>query len=64
MASILNDCINNKVYTAKQFVIKQQEFKSSKKLNRQNKKEKEKFEYEEVNFTNEEEYKKKILGKG
>lgn len=64
VTGILNDCINNKVYTAKQFKIKQEEFKSSKKLNRQNKKEKEKFEYEEVNFMNEEEYKKKILGKG
>lgn len=64
VTGILNDCINNKVYTVKQFKIKQEEFKSNKaQINETNKK-KEKIEYEEVQFTNEEEYKKKILQKG
>lgn len=64
VTGILNDCVNNNVKTSKQFKIKQEEFKSNK--NQTNKKDKteEKIEYEEVDFTNEEEYKKKILGKG
>lgn len=64
VTGILNDCINNKVYTAKQFKIKQEEFKSNKTQIQKNNKTKEKVEYEEVEFTNEEEYKEKILGKG
>ena len=63
VTGILNDCINNKVYTAKQFKIKQEEFKSNKTIHK-NSKTKEKIEYDEVDFTNEEEYKEKILGKG
>lgn len=61
---ILNDCLDNQVYTAKQFKIKQEEFKSYKKQKTKSNKIKEKNEYEEVDFTNEEEYKQKILGKG
>lgn len=64
VTGILNDCINNKVYTAKQFRIKQEEFKSNKNNQIKQLKPKEKVEYEEIDFTNEEEYKKKILGKG
>lgn len=64
VTGILNDCINNKVYTAKQFKIKQEEFKSNKTQTHQSNKTKEKIEYEEVDFSNEEEYKEKILGKG
>ena len=64
ITGILNDCINNKVYTAKQFKIKQEEFKSNKTNTHQSNKTKEKIEYEEVDFLNEEEYKEKILGKG
>ena len=64
ITGILNDCINNKVYTAKQFKIKQEEFKSNKTNTHQSNKTKEKIEYEEVDFSNEEEYKEKILGKG
>ena len=64
VTGILNDCINNKVYTARQFKIKQEEFKSNKTQIQKNNKTKEKVEYEEVEFTNEEEYKEKILGKG
>lgn len=61
---ILNDCLDNQVYTAKQFKIKQEEFKSNKNNQTKRLKTKEKIEYEEVEFTDEEEYKKKILGKG
>ena len=57
ITGILNDCINNKVYTAKQFKIKQEEFKSNKTNTHQSNKTKEKIEYEEVDFLNEEEYK-------
>lgn len=64
VTGILNDCINNKVYTARQFKIKQEEFKSNKTQIQKSNKTKEKVEYEEVEFTNEEEYKEKILGKG
>lgn len=64
VTGILNDCINNKVYTAKQFRIKQEEFKSNKNNQVKQLKPKEKVEYDEIDFTNEEEYKRKILGKG
>ena len=64
VTGILNDCINNKVYTAKQFRIKQEEFKSNKNNQVKQLKSKEKVEYDEIDFTNEEEYKRKILGKG
>ncbi len=63
VTGILNDCINNKVYTEKQFRIKQEEFKSNKNNQVKQLKPKEKVEYDEIDFT-EEEYKKKILGKG
>ncbi|MBR3002893.1 MAG: helix-turn-helix domain-containing protein [Clostridia bacterium] len=59
VASILNDCINNKVYTAEQFKIKQQEFKSNSSQSTKKAKTTEKVEYEEVTFT-EEEYNKII----
>ena len=62
VVSILNDCCNNNIKTAQKFNIKQKEFKSNK--NSTNKmKSKEKVEYEEVEFTDEDEYKEKILGK-
>ena len=64
VTGILNNCINNNVYTVKQFKIKQEEFKSNKTNTHQSNKTKEKIEYEEVDFSNEEEYKEKILGKG
>ena len=64
VTGILKDCINNKVQTAEQFRIKQEEFKINKTKPTKNKKTEEKIEYEEVEFTNEEEYKKKILEKG
>lgn len=64
VTGILNDCINNKVYTVKQFKIRQEEFKSNKTQTHQSNKAKEKVEYDEVEFSNEEEYKEKILGKG
>lgn len=63
VVSILNDCYNNNIKTVKQFYIKQKEFKSN-NISNNKKKTKENIEYEEVNFTDEEEYKKKILGKG
>ncbi len=64
VTGILNDCINNKVYTVKQFKIRQEEFKSNKTQTHQSNRTKEKVEYDEVEFSNEEEYKEKILGKG
>lgn len=59
VTGILNDCINNKVYTAKQFKIKQEEFKSNKNQKEKDNKEKEKIEYEEVIYS-EEEYNQKL----
>lgn len=64
VVSILNDCCNNNIKTAKQFNIKQKEFKSNNNNSTKQTKTKEKIEYDEVEFTDEEEYKKKILGKG
>lgn len=64
VTSILNDCCNNNIKTAEQFNIRQKEFKSNKNNPSKQVKTKEKVEYEEVDFTNEEEYKKKILEKG
>ena len=63
VVSILNDCCNNNIKTAQQFNIKQKEFKSNNNSTKKAKS-KEKAEYDEVEFINEEEYKKKILGKG
>jgi len=59
IASILNDCIKNKIYTAEQFKMKQQEFKNQTSKKKQTDK---KIEYEEVSYT-EEEY-NKIVRKG
>lgn len=58
--TILNDCINNKVSTAKQFKIKQEEFKSNRKQPEKKDVTKEKIEYAEVEMT-EEEYRKKLF---
>ena len=58
IASILNNCINNKIKTAKQFKISQEGFKSNKNQNKEAKT-KEKIEYKEVEIT-EEEYFEKI----
>lgn len=56
-ASILNDCVNNKIFTAEQFYIRQKEFKSNNKSAK--KQTDEKVEYEEITYT-EEEYSKMI----
>lgn len=61
--AVLNDCINNKVTTARQFEIKQEEFKSNKNNKPKKEKAKEKVEYKEVEMT-EEEYRKKLFEKG
>ena len=63
ITGILNDCINNKVYTAKQFKIRQEEFKSNKTQTHQSNKTKEKIEYKEVELT-EEQYNKMINERG
>lgn len=62
VVSILNDCCNNKIKTAKQFRIKQEEFKSNKIHKNENKPAKEEVEYEEVEYT-EEEYRKRLYEK-
>ena len=59
VASILNNCCNNKITTAKQFKIEQEQFKSNKKQTTNKNKAQEKIEYKEVKMT-EEEYFKKI----
>lgn len=63
VVGILNDCINNKVYTAKQFKIKQDEFKSNKTQIHQSNKPKEKIEYKELELT-EEQYNKMMNERG
>ena len=63
IASILNNCLNNKIFTAKQFRVSQEEFKSNKNQKEKKDKTQEKIEYDEVEY-DEEEYKKKILEKG
>lgn len=62
VTSILNNCINNKIKTEKQFKIEQEEFKSNKNKPKKEKT-KEKVEYKEAEYT-EEEYKKKLFEKG
>lgn len=64
VTGILNNCLNTKIYTSKEFKIKQEEFKSNKNQKQKETKPKEKIEYEEIEFTNEDEYRKRILGKG
>lgn len=61
VAGILNDCMNNKVYTGEQFRIKQEEFKSNK--THQSNKAKEKIEYKEVELT-EDQYNKMMNERG
>ncbi len=61
IVSILNDCCNNNIKTTNQFNIKQNEFKSN---NKSTNRVKQKIEYSEMEFTDEEEYKKRILEKG
>lgn len=63
IVSILNDCCNNKITTAKQFKIKQEEFRSNKNQNKKQDKTEEKIEYEEVHFESEEEYRKRLFKK-
>lgn len=63
VTGILNDCINNKVYTSKQFKIRQEEFKSNKTQTHQSNKTKEKIEYKEVELT-EEQYNKMMNERG
>lgn len=62
VTGILNDCINNKVHTAEQFKIRQEEFKSTKTQTRQSKA-KEKIEYKEVELT-EDQYNKMMNERG
>ncbi len=63
IVSILNECYNNKITTAKQFKIKQEEFKSNKNQKKQIVKPKEKIDYKEIKLT-EEEYIKKMNERG
>lgn len=62
IVAILNNCLDNKIKTAKQFKIEQNEFKSNKNKPKKEKA-KEKVEYKEVEMT-EEEYRKKLYEKG
>lgn len=62
IVAILNNCVDNKITTAKQFKIEQEEFKSNKNKPKKEKT-KEKIEYKEVEMT-EEEYRKKLFEKG
>lgn len=64
VTGILNNCLDNKISTAHQFEVKQKEFKSNKIQTIKKNKTQEKIEYEEIDFTDDKEYKKKILGKG
>lgn len=63
VASILNNCCNNKITTAKQFKIEQEQFKSNKKKTPPKEKTEENIEYEELQFESEEEYRKKLFEK-
>lgn len=63
ISGILNNCIDNKIKTAKEFKISQEEFKSNKSKSHQKETTEEKIEYEEVQFTSEEEYRKKLFEK-
>lgn len=63
VSSILNNCIDNKILTANQFKISQDEFKSNKTQATKKDKTEEKIEYEEVHFNNEEEYRKRLFEK-
>ena len=63
ITGILNNCIDNKIRTADQFRISQEEFKSNKNKSHQKKTTEEKIEYEEVQFASEEEYRKKLYEK-
>ena len=63
ISGILNNCIDNKIKTAKEFKISQEEFKSNKSKSHQKETTEEKIEYEEVQFTSEEEYRKKLYEK-
>ena len=63
ISGILNNCIDNKIKTAKEFKISQKEFKSNKSKSHQKETTEEKVEYEEVQFTSEEEYRKKLFEK-
>lgn len=64
IVTTLNNCQNSKISTAKQFKISQEEFKSNKNQAKQKNKTEEKIQYEEIEYKNEEDYKKKILEKG
>ncbi len=60
---ILDNCINDNIKTKEQFYIKQKEFKSKNSKSPPKYKTKEKIEYEEVIFDNEQDYQNKLLGK-
>ena len=61
IATILNNCVDNNIKTAKQFRISQKEFKSSKNPDNKKVKKVEEIEYKENNIT-EEEYFKRLRG--
>lgn len=63
VVSILNDCCNNNIKTAEQFYIKQKDFKSNNNNSTKQQQTKEKVEYEEIHFENEEEYRKELFKK-
>lgn len=63
VASTLNNCCNCKITTAEQFKISQEDFKSKSQTKQKNRA-KQKIQYEEIEYENEEDYKKKILEKG
>ena len=63
ISGILNNCLDNKIKTAKEFKISQEEFKSNKSKSHQKETTEEKIEYEEVQFTSEEVYRKKLFEK-
>lgn len=63
VTGILNNCIDNKISTKKQFKISQEEFKSNKNQINKKQKTEEKIEYKEIQIT-EEEFEKKMEEKG
>jgi len=59
IVSILNNCLDNKILTVKQFEISQEEFRSNKTNTAKKSKTQEKIEYKEVKMT-EKEYEEKM----
>jgi len=63
VASTLNNCLNSKITTKRQFKTSQDEFKTNKNQVTKKEKTEEKIEYEELYFDSEEEYRKKLFEK-